>query len=259
MPHRSTLSRCLFAGGGPGCRPRDGRRRCAHAAVPCRCRQGLEAVVAQGEAVPNFRDKVDIVDGRSAWQGDPVAGRRRAGLGCTRQHPRPAWHPRLRLARALRGGRSTVRESSASAFADHSSWDMAWLRIDWNGHGFDAFVTDANLARTRVSFRMDTPPRPDQWLHLAFAWDEDQGVRLFVDGREVARAQASGDYDAALDQLGLAGRVMAPYQVQSRYNFLAWQRFFPHIRVYDRMLDAAAVSALARGKAAPKRRCQRCR
>ena len=26
-------------------------------------------------------------------------------------------------------------------YADHSSWDMAWLRIDWNGHGFDAFVT----------------------------------------------------------------------------------------------------------------------
>ena len=36
-------------------------------------------------------------------------------------------------------------------FADHSSWDMAFLRVDWNGHGFDAFVTDANLARVRVS------------------------------------------------------------------------------------------------------------
>ena len=25
------------------------------------------------------------------------------------------------------------------AFADHTSWDMAWLRIDYNGSGFDAF------------------------------------------------------------------------------------------------------------------------
>jgi hypothetical protein len=24
-------------------------------------------------------------------------------------------------------------------FGDHSSWDMVWLRIDYNGHGFDAF------------------------------------------------------------------------------------------------------------------------
>ncbi len=131
-------------------------------------------------------------------------------------------------------------------YADHSSWDMAWLRIDWNGHGFDAFVTDANLARTRVSFRMDALPRPDQWLHLAFAWDEDHGVRLFIDGREAARA-ATGNYDAALDQLGLAGRVMAPYQVQSRYNFLRGSDF-QHIRVYDRMLDAPAVATLARGR-----------
>ena len=36
-------------------------------------------------------------------------------------------------------------------YGDHSSWDMVWLRIDYNGHGFDAFVTDVNLGRTRVS------------------------------------------------------------------------------------------------------------
>ena len=30
---------------------------------------------------------------------------------------------------------------------------MTWLRIDWNGHGFDAMVTDASLARVRVTTR----------------------------------------------------------------------------------------------------------
>ena len=39
-------------------------------------------------------------------------------------------------------------------YADHSSWDMVWLRIDYNGHGFDAFVTDVNLGRTRISYDM---------------------------------------------------------------------------------------------------------
>ena len=210
--------------------------------------QGLQADTAAGDPVPNFVDKVKRVpdgahgsaiewadDGVLSWNAPGNIQAQRGTLGFF-------WRSRYAVGEApfviFRVG-----------YADHSSWDMAWLRIDWNGHGFDAFVTDANLARTRVSFRMDTPPRADQWLHLAFAWDEDQGVRLFVDGREVARVQASGDYDAALDQLGLAGRVMAPYQVQSRYNFLRGSDF-QHIRVYDRMLDAAAVSALARGKAA---------
>jgi len=31
-------------------------------------------------------------------------------------------------------------------YADHSSWDQNWLRIDYNGHGFDAFVTDVTWA-----------------------------------------------------------------------------------------------------------------
>lgn len=210
-------------------------------------RHGLEAEVARGEAIPNFRDKVTVVDdavqGKAIqWQDDGVLSWNAPGnILAQRGTLAFDWRPRYALGEApfvvFRVG-----------YADHSSWDMAWLRIDWNGHGFDAFVTDANLARTRVSFRMPDVPRPEQWLHLAFAWDEDHGVRLFVDGREAARAEATGDYDAALDQLGLAGRVMAPYQVQSRYNFLRGSDF-QHIRVYDRMLDAPAVAALARGQA----------
>ncbi|MSU23300.1 MAG: hypothetical protein EXS32_05685 [Opitutus sp.] len=54
-------------------------------------------------------------------------------------------------------------------YADHSSWDMVWLRIDYNGHGFDAFVTDVNLARTRVSVPLQPFPPPGEWIHLEIA------------------------------------------------------------------------------------------
>ena len=204
---------------------------------------GFTADHADGDAVPNFKDKVSLVaDGAMGqaiqWQDNGVL----------------AWNAPGNI-RAERGtlsffwrSRYPVGEAPFVIFrvgyADHSSWDMVWLRIDWNGHGFDAFVTDANLARTRVSFKLDKNPDPKQWMHLAFGWDEDKGVTLFVDGKQVARAETTGDYDAALDQLGLAGRVMAPYQVQSRYNFLRGSDV-DDIRVYDRMLDARDVSALA--------------
>ena len=209
--------------------------------------QGFVADQAQGDAVPNFQDKVSLVDdgahGRAIrWEDDGVLSWNAPGnIRAERGTLSFFWRPRYAVGEApfviFRVG-----------YADHSSWDMTWLRIDWNGHGFDAFVTDANLARTRVSFRLDRNPSPDQWQHIAFAWDEDQGVRLFLDGREVARVDSTGDYDAALDQLGLAGRVMAPYQVQSRYNFLRGSDF-DEIRVYDRMLDATGVAALARNAA----------
>src|SRR3546814_8495819 len=75
-------------------------------------------------------------------------------------------------------------------FADHSRWDMAFLRIDWNGHGYDAFVTDANLARHRISWTTAAPDA-DAWPHIAFDWDETKGVGLYVHGGEVARADAT--------------------------------------------------------------------
>jgi len=209
--------------------------------------QGLQADTAAGDPVPNFVDKVKRVpdgahgsaiewadDGVLSWNAPGNIQAQRGTLGFF-------WRSRYAVGEApfviFRVG-----------YADHSSWDMAWLRIDWNGHGFDAFVTDANLARTRVSFKLDQNPSPQQWQHIAFGWDENHGVRLYVDGKEVARQETTADYDAALDQLGLAGRVMAPYQVQSRYNFLRGSDF-DEIRVYDRLLDPAGMAALARNAA----------
>jgi hypothetical protein len=205
--------------------------------------RGFDADVAAGQAVPNFRDKVKLVQtGKSGkaieWADDGVLSWNAPGnLYAQRGTLAFFWRSRYPVGRApfviFRVG-----------YADHSSWDMAWLRIDWNGHGFDAFVTDANLARTRVSFDLPTAPAASDWTHVAFAWDETLGVRLYVDGREVARKDTTADFDAGLDQFGLAGRVMSPHQVQSRYNFLRGSDF-DEIRIYDRMLDAAGVAALA--------------
>nr|WP_211260719.1 LamG-like jellyroll fold domain-containing protein [Pseudoxanthomonas dokdonensis] len=210
---------------------------------------GFDADVAAGDAVPNFRDKVSLVaDGASGqaieWADDGVLSWNAPGnIYAQRGTLSFFWRSRYPVGEApfviFRVG-----------YADHSSWDMAWMRIDWNGHGFDAFVTDANLARTRVSFTMDTPPDPRKWTHVAFAWDETRGVRLYVDGREVARQDTRADYDAGLDQFGLAGRIVSPHQVQSRYNFLRGSDF-DEIQIYDRMLDDAGVRALARQQPPP--------
>ncbi len=133
-------------------------------------------------------------------------------------------------------------------YADHSSWDMVWLRIDYNGHGFDAFVTDANLARTRVSVTLPQFPLAGEWTHLALAWDETRGIRFYVNGRLAAKQETVAVYNAALDQFGPHSRIISPHNVQSDYNFVRGGDI-DEIRIYDRMLDDAAVSALARGEA----------
>lgn len=134
-------------------------------------------------------------------------------------------------------------------YGDHSSWDMVWLRIDYNGkNGFDAFVTDIGLARTRVSMTMPVFPKPDEWVHLALAWDESQGIRFYVNGQLAGRKDGVAVFDAALDQFGPHSRIISPYQVQSAYNFVRGGDI-DELRIYDRMLSDGNVAALAKHQA----------
>jgi hypothetical protein len=205
--------------------------------------KSLTADIAMGDPVPNFRSGVEVVPdgaigGAARWQDDGyVAWKAPGNIRAERGTLSFFWRSRTPVGEApfniFRVG-----------FADHSSWDMVFLRIDWNGHGFDAFVTDANLSRVRVSWRIDTLPAADAWHHIAFGWDETQGVRLFVDGKLVARKDQKADLDSGLDQFGLAGRVLSPHQVQSRYHFMRGSDL-DEIRVYDHMLGDSDVMALA--------------
>src|SRR5206468_1275293 len=111
--------------------------------------QGFTADKAGGDPGPNFVDKVRIVPtgaigGAIQWDDDGVV---------TWNAPGNIYAQRGTLSFFWRS-RTPVGEAPFNifrvGFADHTSWDMAWLRVDWNGHGFDAFVTDANLARSDV-------------------------------------------------------------------------------------------------------------
>lgn len=134
-------------------------------------------------------------------------------------------------------------------YGDHSSWDMVFLRVDYNGHGFDAFVTDANLSRTRVSVPVDPFPGPKAWTHLTVAWDENVGLRFYINGKLAGQVDTKARYDLALDQFGPHSRIISPHQVQSDYNFVRGGDI-DEVRIYDHMLDDDAVARLATGEPA---------
>jgi hypothetical protein len=204
---------------------------------------GLTADVAAGDPVPNFRSNVSVVPdgaiGRAArWADDGyVAWKAPGNIRAARGTLAFFWRARTPV------GKAPFNIFRVS-FADHTSWDMAFLRIDYNGHGFDAFVTDANLSRVRVSYRMPVLPAANAWHHLAASWDETVGLRLYVDGKEAARKDQQADLDSGLDQFGLAGRVLSPHQVQSRYNFMRGSDV-DELRVYDSALPATDIATLA--------------
>src|SRR5271169_2779634 len=134
------------------------------------------------------------------------------------------------------------------AFADHSSWDQVWLRIDYNGHGFDAFVTDANLALVRVSVPLEKFPGPKEWTHLAIAWDETSGIRFYINGKLAAENKTVAVLNTGLDQFGPHSRIISSWQVQSDYNFTRGGDI-DEVRIYDRALGDSNVATLAKGDA----------
>lgn len=207
--------------------------------------KGLKADVAAGEATPNFADKVKI-------KTDPAHGAYVEASGeqvLSWMAPGNIYAQRGTLSFYWRG-RDPIGTTPFPLFrvgyADHTSWDMVWLRIDWNGKGFDAFVTDDNLSRIRVS-TTQAAPRPDQWVLITFSWDEAKGISLYVDGKPVASKAQTAALDAGLDQFGPHSRVISPHQVQSAYQFIRGGDV-DDIRIYDHALSDADVAALAAGK-----------
>ena len=203
---------------------------------------------AGGDPQPNFLRDVKIISD----------GARGPGFECANSQLMSYWAPgniyaeRGTLSFAWRS-RYPVGPTAFPIFrvgyADHSSWDMVWLRIDYNGRGgFDAFVTDINLARIRVSYVMPSFPKPNEWVNLTLAWDETRGIRFYVNGALAAQQDQQAVLYAGLDQFGPHSRTIGPMQVQSDYNFTRGGDI-DELRIYDRMLSDANVASLARGNA----------
>jgi hypothetical protein len=207
--------------------------------------QGLSADFARGEAAPNFASKAQVKqdpvrgpyiyapgDQALSWMAPGNIYAQRGTLSFY-------WRPREPLG-------PTPFPIFRVGYADHTSWDMVWLRIDWNGKGLDAFVTDDNLARVRVSTRFDTTPRPDRWMLITFTWDETTGIVLYADGKRIATLNQPAALDSGLDQFGPFSRVISPHQVHSMYNYIRGGDI-ADIRIYDHALGDADVGALASG------------
>lgn len=133
------------------------------------------------------------------------------------------------------------------SFADHSSWEQVWLRIDYNGHGFEAFITDINLSRARVSAEVSPFPQPGEWTFLTVSWDEIYGIKLYVNGKLSACEERPAVYYTGLDQFGPHSRIVGTWNVSSAYNYIRGGDI-AHISIFDHMLTDKQVLMLSEGK-----------
>jgi len=207
----------------------------------------LQADVAAGPANPNFVNAVSIIP-------DGAHGN---AFRCGEDQLLSYWAhgnifaQRGTLAFYWRAGIEPFTETEFPiiriAYSDHTSWEQMWMRIDYNGHGFDAFVTDANLARIRISHTMPKIPDDMQWTHFALAWDENKGIRFYINGEKAGQRDTTVVLDAALDQFGTHSYIISAYQVESAYNYRRGGDL-DELRIYDQALNDAEIRRIAQGE-----------
>ena len=188
--------------------------------------KGLIADRAQGDAAPNFQTNVAIVPDRQIggaiqWEDDGAVAWQR-----TRQHLCPARHALLLLAAALSGRRGAFRDVPRRL---RRSFEL--------GHGVPAHRLERPRLRrlryrcqpgTRAAYRCriarapGSRPMESYRLRLGRRRSACDSVRRRQGGRTQGR-QGRSQF-AGLDQFGLAGRIISPHQVQSRYQLHARQR-----------------------------------
>ena len=208
---------------------------------------GYDADFAKGQATPTFMEKVKIIGGgvhggkafecddlqKMAYKapGNVYAARGTLSFFWRSRYPvGPTEFPIFRL-----------------AHADHSSWDACWLRIDYNGSGFEAFITDVNLSRARVAAKVSPFPAPDEWTHLALSWDETDGIRFYVNGRLAAGEHRPAVYAAGLDQFGFHSYIIANWNVDSDFNYVRGSDV-DDIAFFDRALSGENIGQLYKGE-----------
>jgi hypothetical protein len=209
--------------------------------------EDLTAQLAKGQAEPNFAREIEVCPEGGAHGGYVRCGDHQAYAYTA---PGNIYAQRGTLSFFWRS-RYPVGPTQFPIFrvgyVDHTSWDACWLRIDYNGHGLDAFVTDLNLSRARVSVDLTPFPAPEKWMHIALSWDENFGVKLYVNGEKKAELFRPGVYAAGLDQFGPHSRAISHWNVSSAYNFIRGGDI-DEIAIFDRMLRDQDVAQLAQGQ-----------
>lgn len=129
------------------------------------------------------------------------------------------------------------------SYEQHSTWDYNFARVEWTGSQLAARIRDRNL-RYHRAIAAGWTPRQGEWAHIAIAWSENGGLKLYVNGKSAGQAAGPMALDARLDQFGYMGRATTPHHTSGCEN----PGSIRDARIYAAPLDAQQVALLAAGK-----------
>jgi hypothetical protein len=122
-----------------------------------------------------------------------------------------------------------------------SNPEYSFVHLFWSGEDLRFRIYDSQGAPHEVVSVSKTELVSGRWFHLAFTWDEMEGVRLYVDGHESGRISGELHLPHDLDQLGLHGQVITPQKTQGNERRV----FLDELRVFSSALTEVAIQSLS--------------
>ena len=119
--------------------------------------------------------------------------------------------------------------------------EYGFIHLFWSGEDLRLRFYDREGSPQEIVSVSKTEVVSGRWFHLAFTWDEMEGVRLYVDGHESGKKLGELHLPHNLDQLGLHAEVVTPQSTRGNERRV----FLDELRVFSSALSEIAVQNLS--------------
>ncbi len=137
-----------------------------------------------------------------------------------------------------------VRETPFSLFristTQHLAENFTFAELIWTGTSLRLSFFDRYAQPHTVEADSRHELVSGRWFHLAFTWDELDGIRLYIDGHPVGQQRGELHLAGDLDQIGIHASLVTPHQARGTERKV----FIDDLRLYSAALNEIAIQDL---------------
>lgn len=116
-----------------------------------------------------------------------------------------------------------------------------FAHLFWTGRTLKLRLFDRDSQILETDAGIDAGVVAGRWFHLAFAWNELEGLRLYMDGREVGSRLGRFHFGRWLDQIGIHTQALTPYYRKSNER----RAYVDEFRIFAEALSPEAITNLS--------------
>lgn len=116
-----------------------------------------------------------------------------------------------------------------------------FAHLFWTGQTLKLRLFDRDSRMLETDAGIDSGLVAGRWFHLAFSWHELEGLRFYMDGREVGNRLGQFHFGRWLDQVGIHTQALTPYYRKANER----RAYVDEFRIFPDALSSAAIANLS--------------